>query len=175
MLTHRIRFDGHEDAIEFQLEGKHVYAHRMVWLDTSEEWVAAAKEFAKACWCFDTHTVADSSWPADLLDVVNRVFGSKLRALDPPRQQGLFPTGCSVCGDDQNTFPESAVYDGYGNLQGQASPEPVTWSCHVCDRLVCRSCTLARDDGEYYFHTYCSPACRAAAPRSFMKDDESMR
>jgi hypothetical protein len=45
----------------------------------------------------------------------------------------------------------------------------VTWRCCVCNKLVCRHCTLLMPDDhpektssapEYYYDTYCSERCR---------------
>jgi hypothetical protein len=50
---------------------------------------------------------------------------------------------------------------------GNADP-PITWKCQVCNRLVCRSCTLTipgSDPVEYYETTLCSRTCWEKAGR----------
>lgn len=138
-----------------------------------------------AKWSFESHEVAVSfpGMPPEMIAAANGIFGPKLRELDPPRQEGLFPHCCSVCGVDRNTFPETAVRHTNGNIvetdgKPWVSPdEPIRWECHVCGRLVCRNCTLVwpESGGQFYYHTYCSEACRAAAPRDFHDEDENMR
>jgi hypothetical protein len=181
MLSHRILFEnGPEDrAVELRLEGRHVFAYEARW--SFEKWRSQPEPFAKALWDFGSHTILVSGreMSQTLVDVANRAFGARMRAAECSRQGSLFPDACCVCGADRNTFPETAIRDGYGNIcetRGQkwvTPDEPITWVCHVCDRLVCRKCTLTRPDlREYYFHTYCSEACRLAAPSSFIRNDE---
>lgn len=187
MLTYLLREGNSEGGVELRLSGRTVWAYRTRWSDADKRWVPASHAFAKALWDFGRGlvVVADAAMPRDLIEVANRAFGAKLRELDRPRQCGIFGGGCSVCGADRNTYPETAVRDAHGNIMetcgGQkwmAPDEPVRWSCHVCARLVCRRCTLLRPDSshpaglpEHYFHTYCSEACRAAAPVGFAEDD----
>ena len=126
--------------------------------------------------------VVEIAFPQDVVDVANAEFGPMLRKLDRQRQTGLFPECCDVCGVSRNTFPEIAVHDEYGNIMETrgnpwtAPDEPIRWTCHVCGRLVCRRCTLTWPGGnQYYFHTYCSEACRAVAPPEFARDDDGDR
>lgn len=185
MLSYRVRAEDADDdrAVELRLHGRHVVAHEMAW--RMLVWVPATTPFARALWDFETHSVSISerTMPQFLVEVANRVFGERMRELDRPRQRGIFDGGCCVCGTDRNTFPETAVRDGYGNIietrgrQWKAPEEPIRWRCHVCDRLVCRDCTLTFPDGvrQYYHHTYCSESCRAAAPSEYAVEDEQMR
>lgn len=177
MLVHRAQ----TVRIELRLSGGVVFAHKI--RDISG--VASASPFAKARWNFENYCIdaAQAAFGRELCRLADEVFGPQMREKDRARQAGLPLEGacCSVCGVDQNTFPETAVYDTAGNLcetngtPWVAPPEPLRWRCHVCDRLVCRNCTLVRKDvGQYYYHTYCSEACRAAAPPSFADDDEYM-
>lgn len=61
---------------------------------------------------------------------------------------------CGVCGTEKHE-------DG----------SPVTWQCQVCEKKVCRDCTLLiknfdgslRIPHEYYEMTLCSDACWEAA------------
>jgi hypothetical protein len=116
--------------------------------------------------------------PPAIVEAAGRRLGSLLRALDVPRQDGLFPNGCSVCGATEVLAGlHHGVYDVYP-LGRQEEYVPVRWTCHVCERLVCPRCTLERNDTsgrEFYFHTYCCEACRRAAPLEFMQDDQDMR
>jgi hypothetical protein len=186
MLSHRVRFDDGPDdrAVELRLEGHHVLSFDCRW--QAKQWVPDTKPFAKALWDFDAHAirVSERAMPQALVDAANRAFGPLMRKEERPRQASLFPNACCVCGADRNTYPETAIRDGYGNIcetRGQkwvTPDEPIRTPCHVCDRLVCRMCMLTRPDSgsmqEYYFHTYCSEACRRAAPSRFAHDDESM-
>ena len=112
--------------------------------------------------------------PDTLVQVCNDEFGKRLRALEPQRQQGLFENGCSVCGNDRNTFPETVQKDQFDNVVTVYPDEPVRWECQVCSRLVCRKCTLVGPSGRYYHHTYCSEACRAANPLGWDDEDDMM-
>lgn len=177
MLRYRVaEEDADGIAVELRLEGTYVFAYKLRWIDVSKIWVAVRTPFAKAQWDFKTQSisVAETAFGRPLADVCDRVFGEQMRAKDRPRQGGIFEPSCSVCGRDRDTFPETMVKTSDGEVW-VSSDEPLHWRCHVCDRLVCRHCTLVRDDlGQYYFHTYCSEACRSAAPESFANDDEVM-
>jgi hypothetical protein len=193
MLTYRVRGVDDGPAYELKLVGKFLEAHKLRWVGKPVEQYVADGMLAYAQWDFAHHEVLVSheAMPQALVDVANRVFGAQLKELDATRQEGLFPNACSVCGDDKNRFPETAVRDGYGNIMEtrgkpwMAPNEPIEWRCRVCERLVCRNCTLTRPDSrmsdypfgwaEYYATTYCSEACRAAAPADMHHDDEVMR
>ena len=191
MLTHTVREDDEGTALQLELRGKIVRVVEMRW--AVNQWVPTSKVVGLGEWNFAAQAVqvVDARMPRELVPVMNRVFGEQLRALDPTRQQGLFEKACSVCGTDRNTFPETAVRDGHGNImetRGEkwvAPDEPVEWLCAVCDRRVCRACALAIPGSapssfpslgdEYYANTYCSLACRAAAPPDMLQDDENTR
>lgn len=179
MISCRVQEDADDPgrAVELTLEGRKICAYEMRWDETLKRWHVNDTPYAKALWNFDLHAVevAEKAFGKVLADMADRMFGEHMRSLDRPRQGGLLgEVQCSVCGTDRETFPETAVHDGRGNVWA-APDEPLQWQCHVCGRYVCRRCTLVRDDlGQYYFHTYCSEACRQAAPRSFADDDEVM-
>lgn len=183
MLRHRIRFaDTPADhAYELRLEGRYVLAFNCHW--KWERWVPASEPFGRAMWDFNTHaiSVSEQTMSQSLVDAANHTFGSLMREAERPRQTGLFANACCVCGADRNTYPETAVRDGYGNIcetRGKlwVSPdEPIRTPCHVCDRLVCRLCILTVPNSfghQFYHHTYCSEACRQAAPANFAGDDD---
>lgn len=159
MISFRVQEDADDPgrAVELTLEGRNICAYEMRWDETLKRWHVNDTPYAKALWNFDLHAVevAEKAFGKVLADMADRMFGEHMRSLDRPRQGGLLgEVQCSVCGTDR---------------------EPLQWQCHVCGRYVCRRCTLVRDDlGQYYFHTYCSEACRQAAPRSFADDDEVM-
>jgi hypothetical protein len=87
-----------------------------------------------------------------------------LRKLIPPERvepppndpnQGFLPLAapgqnqCCQCGRTEN-------FEG----------EPVTWVCQVCNKHVCRFCTLVKPKSvprEYYHATLCSLECKAIA------------
>lgn len=188
MLTHRVAMPDSPLVVELQLSGKEILMRRLQPQAEGSGW-DPGDLMAKALWSFE-HQEIDATFegfPDAMVPVANRVFSAMLKELDRPRQTGLFGEKCcSVCGADKVTYPESIIRDGYGNpmeTRGEIwkNPDsPVEWPCHVCERLVCRKCALTRTDGqlgleEYYSHTYCSEACRAAAPPSFAADDENMR
>lgn len=51
---------------------------------------------------------------------------------------------CCRCGRDRN-----------------ADGSPVTWTCTMCENVVCRKCTLVDHvERTYYDETYCSLGCR---------------
>lgn len=186
MLIHRVGMQAAGPSYEFRLSGRKVSVHELAWQTQGGGW-KAVKVLGEALWSFEHHEIEATleGFPEELIEKTNEAFAGQLRALEPPRQTGLFgPDCCSVCGADKTTYPETIIRDAFGNpmeTRGQVwkSPDdPVEWPCHVCDRLVCRRCALTRKDSvaaEYYFHTYCSEACRAAAPPDFAADDEDMR
>lgn len=67
--------------------------------------------------------------------------------------------GCYKCGRTINHDPRESKLDS-----------PVWWKCQVCERLICRGCTLLKPNNhpdinpfgllEYYDETYCSDECR---------------
>jgi hypothetical protein len=171
MLEHRIRAATTTSTLDIVLSGKTLTLHP-VSTRVREAPIAAGE------WDFSEQAVrvVEIAFPAEAVAIANTVFGRKLRDLDRLRQRGLFPRSCSVCGADRNFYPETAVHDEHGNLVGMTPDAPITWVCHVCDRLVCRNCTLTWPGGrQYYFHTYCSEACRTAAPGSWGAEDEADR
>lgn len=186
MLRYTVR-EEQGAAYEMRLEGRRLDVYALRWNDATRRWWRPADRppVARAEWDFTVQAVrvAEKGMGREMVAVANRVFGEKLRALDVPRQEGLFPDSCSVCGADRETFPETAVRDEFGNIvetDGRpwvAPDQPVQWPCHVCGRLVCRNCVLTHPGSmaEIYYHTYCSEACRAAAPEGFAHDDEVMR
>jgi len=184
MLTHTVcETDEHADGFQLELRGRRVRAIKLWW--TGQGWVPTEDVVGEGEWNFDAQAVqvVDARMPRHLVPVMNRVFGQHLRELDRPRQRGIFPEACSVCGVDRDTFPETAVRDGHGNIverngrKWMSDDQPLRWDCHVCGRLVCRRCTLTWPGAtaQYYFHTYCSESCRAAAPPDFADDDEYHR
>lgn len=187
MLRYTVREGNDGPAYELRLEGTHLDVYLLRWEDATKRWWRPpdASPVTRAGWDFSIQAVRvrERTMSRELVAVANRVFGEKLRALDVSRQGSLFPNSCSVCGADRNTFPETAVRDEFGNIaetngrQWIAPEEPVRWDCHVCERLVCRNCALTYpgQPAEFYYHTYCSEACRAAAPEGFAHDDEVMR
>jgi hypothetical protein len=151
-------------SVDVVLSGNLISVYDVVW-DAYGVAQRSRSPTAQGQWDFITQAlaIADPNLKSHVIEEINKRLGAHLRALDVPRQAGLFPEGCSVCGTTENTFSE-----------GQS--EPVRWTCHVCGRLVCRTCMLVWPfSREFYFHTYCCEACRAAAPVGFSRDDEDMR
>lgn len=157
---------------KMHLEGRDVKVFR---LHAKEGGMLVAEPLGSlAKWSFESHEVEVhfDGMPPELIEVANAVFGTQLRKLEPKRQGGLFPGSCCVCGAAQDTFPETLQHDEHGNVFSVASPEPLRWRCNVCNRLVCRKCTLVAPSGRYYHHTYCSEACRAANPDGWDSEDD---
>lgn len=159
-------------SVDVVLSGSRVSVFYLTWNVTQLVFDRSPEPFSEGQWDFTVHTmfVADERMTPDLVDEINSRLGKHMRSLEVPRQSGLFPNGCSVCG-----ATETLIGDAH-SVRGESIYEQVRWTCHVCDRLVCPGCTLTRMDRrlEFYFHTYCCEACRAAAPVGFTEDDEDM-
>jgi len=55
-----------------------------------------------------------------------------------------------------------------GRTQNDDDGSQVEWECQICDRLVCRHCTMTIPHSvprEYYEMTLCSPECWEKAGR----------
>jgi hypothetical protein len=153
--------------------------HQAIEKDGKLHTVKDEKMSWEAEWDFVTHTisVAEMNFPTDLIPLLEQTFGDQLKKLEPVRQEVLFKGGCSVCGVKEVNFPHQAIRDGYGNIIAGSPPEKVRWECSICNRLVCRNCALTVDDlgREIWHNTYCSQACRAAAPADLLDEDEQNR
>lgn len=146
----------------------------------------SGKQLYEAEWDFTTHeiAVAEKDFPELWMKWAQQAIRNKLMPLEPTRRPGLFKDGCSVCGVTEITHPHTAIKDQYGNimrspgLPGEpdklwiSPPEKVEWLCCICDRLVCRNCVCTIDGNEIWHNTYCSEACRAAAPADDLAHDE---
>lgn len=119
----------------------------------------------------------EANLPEDVIAQVEESLSPYLRSKDIPRQAGILPGSCSVCGLLENPRTDDAVLDFLVDPRPSLEA-PCTWPCHVCQRLVCSRCALTFESAsgkQYYYHTYCSEMCREAAPASFDNDEDIMQ